>query len=146
MADKEQAPVSTAETSLSGRGPKRMRAPVAANANVDAVHQLEDDLKRVGENPARFPRTVKLIAGGPSQQAKKLIEEASELAIEAVRGDRPAALLEAADLLYHLIVLLDGMQIRFDEVRDELRQRRAIYGIAAKQQKNGGAPPPASAK
>ncbi len=107
----------------------------------DPIHQLENDLKQVGADPARFPRTTKLRLAGAPQQAKKMIEEAGELAIEAVRGERVAAVAEAADLVYNLVVLLDGIGIRFDDVCDELGRRRDLYGIAAKQQKNGNPPP-----
>jgi len=112
--------------------------------DVDPIRQLEVDLKRVGADPLRFPRTNKLIAAGAPQQAKKIVEEAAELAIEAVRCDRDAAVLEAADLVYNMVVLLEGMDIRFDEVCGELRRRRGLYGIAAKQQKNGSGPPEAA--
>ena len=109
----------------------------------DPIHQLESDLQRVVSEPLRFPRTNKLRSAGAPQQAKKMIEEAAELAIEAVRGEREAALSEAADLVYNLVVLLDGIGVRFDDVRAELGRRRRLYGIAAKQQKNG-APPSAA--
>jgi phosphoribosyl-ATP pyrophosphohydrolase len=66
-----------------------------------------------------------------------MVEEAAELAIEAVRRDRGAAVMEAADLLYNLVVLLKGMNIPFDDVCSELDRRRELYGIAARQQKNG---------
>jgi phosphoribosyl-ATP pyrophosphohydrolase len=105
----------------------------------EAIHQLESDLKRVIADPARFPRTNKLRSAGAPQQAKKMIEEAAELAIEAVRGDRDAAIGEAADLVYNLVVLLEGIGLSFDEVCQELTRRRKLYGIAAKQQKNGAA-------
>ncbi len=101
-------------------------------SNIDPIRQLEDDLKRVAGDPTRFPRTTKLIAAGTPQQAKKMVEEAAELAIEAVRHDRDAAVREAADLVYNMVVLLDGMRIPFDEVCRELERRRAAHGIAAK--------------
>lgn len=107
---------------------------------IDPIHQLEDDLKQVGDDPARFPRTNKLISAGAPQQAKKIVEEATELAIEAILQDREAAVTEAADLVYNLVVLLEGMGITFDEICDELQRRRAIFGIAAKQHKNGVGP------
>jgi phosphoribosyl-ATP pyrophosphohydrolase len=110
-------------------------------ADIDSIHQLEVDLKQVGADPLRFPRTNKLIAAGAPQQAKKMIEEAGELAIEAVRSDRTAAVMEAADLVYNLMVLLEGMNIAFDDVCGELDRRRGLYGIAAKQQKNGSSSP-----
>jgi phosphoribosyl-ATP pyrophosphohydrolase len=119
-----------------------MDASSSAAAAVDPIHQLEVDLSQVASDPQRFPRTHKLIAAGCPQQAKKMVEEAAELAIEAVRRDRGAAVMEAADLLYNLLVLLKGMDIPFDDVCSELDRRRELYGIAAKQQKNGA---PASA-
>jgi phosphoribosyl-ATP pyrophosphohydrolase len=109
--------------------------------DIDTIHQLEVDLKQVAVDPSRFPRTTKLIAAGAPQQAKKMVEEAAELAIEAVRSDRAAAVLEAADLVYNLMVLLEGMKIPFDDVCGELDRRRGLYGIAAKQQKNGSGSP-----
>ena len=115
-----------------------------ARDGVGPIRQLEVDLKRVGAEPLRFPRTSKLIAAGAPQQAKKVVEEAAELAIEALRRDRGAAVMEAADLVYNLVVLLEGMDIRFDDVCGELDRRRGLYGIAARQQKNGsggGLPP-----
>src|SRR5687767_4281507 len=105
---------------------------VPRRKTLDPITQLEDDLKQAAGNPLRFPRTTKLLSAGAPQQAKKMIEEAAELAIEAVRHDREAAVREAADLLYNLIVLLEGMEIPFTDVCSELERRRAAYGIAAK--------------
>jgi len=116
----------------------------SVRSDVDPIRQLEVDLKHVATDPLRFPRTTKLIAAGAPQQAKKMVEEAAELAIEAVRCDRNAAVMEAADLVYNMVVLLEGMDIRFDEVCGELDRRRELYGIAAKQQKNGNGPPEAA--
>lgn len=104
---------------------------------LDPIAQLEDDLKRAAGDPVRFPRTAKLVSAGAAQQAKKMIEEAAELAIEAARNDRAAALQETADLLYNLVALLGGMGIPFSEVLAELDRRRGIYGIAAKLPKAG---------
>ncbi|HEX9905091.1 MAG TPA: phosphoribosyl-ATP diphosphatase [Propylenella sp.] len=116
---------------------------VAGAAHSDPIRQLEEDLKHAADDPERFPRTTKLLSAGAPQQAKKMVEEAAELAIEAVQSDRAAALSEAADLVYNLVVLLEGLGLSFDDVRHELKRRRSVYGIAAKQQKNGvGSPRP----
>ena len=104
----------------------------AAFAEFESIRQLEHDLKMVPNDPSRFPRTTRLLSAGTPQQAKKTVEEAAELAIEAVRGDRGAALLEAADLVYNLVVLLEGLDLSFDDVCRELDRRRETYGIAAK--------------
>ena len=111
--------------------------PNIERREADPIHQLEEDLKRVLDDPTRFPRVTKLMCADNSQRAKKIVEEAAELAIEAVRRDKDAAVREAADLMYNLMVLLGGMQISFDDVCHELERRRDLYGIAAKQQKNG---------
>ena len=122
-----------------------LMAPPSAIAgrDNDPIHQLERDVKLATMDPLRFPKTNKLVTAGAPQQAKKMVEEAAELAIEAVRADRGAAVMEAADLVYNLVVLLGGMNIRFDDVCDELQRRRGLYGIAARQQKNGTPPPEA---
>ena len=101
-------------------------------SNLDPIHQLESDLKHAASDPTRFPRTTKLLCAGAPQRAKKMVEEATELAIEAVRDDKDAAVHEAADLVYNLVVLLEGMHISFDDVCRELGRRRDVYGIAAK--------------
>jgi phosphoribosyl-ATP pyrophosphohydrolase len=114
-----------------------MTAPTAeARGDIISIRQLQDDLQHALENPERFPRTNKLVSAGVAQQSKKVIEEAAELAIEALRRNRSAAVEEAADLIYNLIVLLHGMDIRLEDVCRERERRRSLYGIAAKQQKN----------
>jgi phosphoribosyl-ATP pyrophosphohydrolase len=76
--------------------------------------------------------TAKLLAGGPARAAKKLGEEAVEAAIAAVQGDRAALTAEAADVLYHLVVVLRGAGIPLDSVMDELYHRTAQSGLAEK--------------
>lgn len=112
----------------------------------DPIAQLEDDLRRAARDPSRFPRTAKLLSSGPAQQAKKMVEEAAELAIEAVRNDREAAVQEAADLVYNLVALLGGMNISYAEVLAELERRRGAYGIAAKPPKATALASPGSGK
>jgi phosphoribosyl-ATP pyrophosphohydrolase len=118
----------------------------ADTSSYDCIRQLEADLRQAACDPARFPRTTKLLAAGAPQQAKKMVEEAAELAIEAVRHDRDAAVQETADLMYNLMVLLEGMDIRFEDVCRELEQRRQAYGIAAKHPKSGSVVNSVSAK
>lgn len=76
--------------------------------------------------------TAKLLAGGPAKPAKKLGEEAVEAAIAAVQGDRAGLVSEAADVLYHLLVVLRGGGIPLGEVMAELERRTAQSGIAEK--------------
>jgi phosphoribosyl-ATP pyrophosphohydrolase len=95
-----------------------------------------DDLARiVAERAAASPETsytAKLLAKGPAAAAKKLGEEAVEAAIAAAQGDRAALVAEAADVLYHLLVVLEGAHVPLNEVMSELKRRAAQSGLAEK--------------
>lgn len=81
--------------------------------------------------------SAKLLAGGPARAAQKLGEEAVETVLAAVSGNREALRAEAADLLYHLIVLLAAADVSLDEVYDELARRTARSGLAEKASRAG---------
>ena len=76
--------------------------------------------------------TAKLLAGGPARVAKKLGEEAVEAAIAAVQGNRAELVREAADVLYHLLVVLRAGGVPLDEVMAELQRRTAQSGLDEK--------------
>jgi phosphoribosyl-ATP pyrophosphohydrolase len=78
------------------------------------------------------PRTARLLAGSRLKKAKKVGEEAVEVALEAVAGRRVEAIQESADLIYNLVVLWDELEIRPDDVWTEMSRRRADLGIAEK--------------
>jgi phosphoribosyl-ATP pyrophosphohydrolase len=82
--------------------------------------------------PASDSYTAKLLADGPAKAAKKLGEEAVEAAIAAVQGDRENLTAEAADVLYHLLVVLQGADIPLSDVMAELERRTAQSGLAEK--------------
>ena len=77
-------------------------------------------------------RTARLYQRGPSKMAKKLAEEAIEVAIDAVNGDREAVVRESADLLYNLTVLWASAGVRPDDVWREMSRREDMLGIAEK--------------
>jgi phosphoribosyl-ATP pyrophosphohydrolase len=77
--------------------------------------------------------TRKLLDAGPEQAAKKLGEEAVETAIAAVSGDKNAVVAESADLLYHLLVVLEARGIALSEVYAELERRTARSGLDEKE-------------
>jgi phosphoribosyl-ATP pyrophosphohydrolase len=99
------------------------------------------DLARIVAQRASSPPgesyTAKLVAAGPSAAAKKLGEEAVEAAIAAVQGDRAALVAEAADVLYHLLVVLRGADVPLDAVMAELERRTARSGLAEKAARPG---------
>ena len=76
--------------------------------------------------------TAKLFAKGPEKCAEKFGEEAIEAIIEAVRGDRDKLVFEAADVLYHLLVMLAARDVSLDQVLAELERREGVSGIAEK--------------
>jgi phosphoribosyl-ATP pyrophosphohydrolase len=76
--------------------------------------------------------TAKLAGEGIARCAKKFGEEAVEAAIAAVQGDRTALTAEAADVVYHLLVLLHVAGIPYDAVTAELQRRTAETGLEEK--------------
>lgn len=76
--------------------------------------------------------TAKLLSKGPEKCAEKFGEEAVEAIIEAVKGDRERLTSEAADVLYHLLVMLTARDVTLDEVLAELERREGVSGIAEK--------------
>ncbi|MGP3695803.1 phosphoribosyl-ATP diphosphatase [Rhodobacter sp. NSM] len=76
--------------------------------------------------------TAKLFAKGPEKCAEKFGEEAVEAIIEAVRGDRAKLASEAADVLYHLLVMLAARDVSLAEVMAVLEAREGTSGIAEK--------------
>lgn len=95
-----------------------------------------NDLERiVAERAKADPSeswTAKLVAGGMGKASKKLGEEAVETVIAAVMDDREALVLESADLLFHLMVVLRVANIPLVEVLAELEKRTAQSGLAEK--------------
>ena len=76
--------------------------------------------------------TAKLAAAGQGKAAKKLGEEAVETVIAAIEGDRAALTGEAADLLYHLMVVLKIGGVALQDVLGELERRTGQSGLAEK--------------
>ena len=76
--------------------------------------------------------TAKLLAKGPEKCAEKFGEEAIEAIIEAVKGDRAKLTSEAADVLYHLLVMLASRDVSLADVEAELTRREGTSGIAEK--------------
>jgi phosphoribosyl-ATP pyrophosphohydrolase len=86
-------------------------------------------------------RTARLFQRGPAKMAKKLAEEAIEVAIDAV-GDNPDAVVrESADLLYNLMVLWASAGVRPADVWREMDRREHLLGIAEKLPKSASKSP-----
>lgn len=76
--------------------------------------------------------TAKLLAKGPEKCAEKFGEEAIEAIIAATKDDRENLTYEAADVLYHLLVMLAARDIPLQDVLNELARRQGMSGISEK--------------
>jgi phosphoribosyl-ATP pyrophosphohydrolase len=79
--------------------------------------------------------TRRLLDDAPIKPAKKLGEEAVEVAIAALAQDKKALVGETADLLYHLLVVLESREVALNDVLDELERRMALTAVGEKRQK-----------
>jgi phosphoribosyl-ATP pyrophosphohydrolase len=87
--------------------------------------------------PQNHPRTARLLASSNRKTAQKVIEEAGEVALEAVKHHTRGVIRESADLLYHLVALWHRAGINPEQVWTEMRQRADTLGIAEKLPKAG---------
>ena len=87
-------------------------------------------------------RTARLLRAGRSKVAKKLVEEAVEVAIDTMHGDNDAVVRESADLLYNLAVLWVAAGIHPKDVWMEMERRERLLGIAEKLPKERTDAPP----
>ncbi|MBD9526831.1 phosphoribosyl-ATP diphosphatase [Paracoccus sp. PAR01] len=99
---------------------------------MSALHRLAETIAaRKGADP-ETSWTAKLLSKGPEKCAEKFGEEAVEAIIEAVKGDREKLVSEAADALYHLLVMLAARDLTLADVENELDRREGRSGIEEK--------------
>ncbi len=99
--------------------------------------------RRGGDTKASY--VAALFEKGRPKIAQKVGEEAVEVAIAAVQGDRNSLKGEAADLIFHLIVLLVDAGLRLDDIRAELARREGLSGLVEKASRAVPPPSPTSA-
>jgi phosphoribosyl-ATP pyrophosphohydrolase/phosphoribosyl-AMP cyclohydrolase len=93
------------------------------SAPTDFLAHLEDTIQNRKNNPSEKSYTSQLLARGINKVAQKVGEEAVELVIEAKDDSKELFLGEAADLMYHYIVLLAAKNYSFDDVVKVLKER-----------------------
>ena len=76
--------------------------------------------------------TAKLLAKGPEKCAEKFGEEAVEAIIEVIKDDRIKLVAEAADVLFHLLVMLKSRDVKLADVMEELEKRQGQSGLQEK--------------
>ncbi|MTI01737.1 MULTISPECIES: phosphoribosyl-ATP diphosphatase [Alphaproteobacteria] len=99
---------------------------------MNILQELADTIAARKDADPESSWTAKLLAKGPEKCAEKFGEEAIEAVIEAVKGDQGKLTSEAADVLYHLLVMLAARDVPLDDVLTELAKRQGISGIAEK--------------
>ena len=105
--------------------------------STDVLNRLSGIIKARRDAKPEASYTKRLLDGGPIEPAKKLGEEAVETAIAALAQDDEALAGEAADLIYHLLVVLEYRGVGFDAVLDELDRRMGPSGLQDKKRKSG---------
>src|SRR5437868_4772244 len=98
----------------------------------DSVDRLYEQVIAAKDADPSVSRTARLLRAGRGKMAKKLAEEAVEVVIDAMSGEREAVIRESADLLYNLTVLWVSSNIHPDEVWKEMERRERLFGIAEK--------------
>jgi len=100
--------------------------------NQDVLNRLAQVIRARREASPETSYTRQLLDGGPERCAKKLGEESVETLIAAVARDDGALKSEAADLIYHLLVLLEARGVALDDVLQVLEERMGESGLAEK--------------
>lgn len=100
--------------------------------NLITLETLSNTIRARRTSTAEKSYTRQLLDAGPPKCAKKLGEEAVELVIAATSEDDTALHNEAADVLYHLLVLLESRETNLAPVLDILAERHGISGLDEK--------------
>ena len=98
----------------------------------DSLDRLFAAVQEARDRSPSTSRTSKLFRDGVQKMAKKLVEEAIEVGLDAVQMNRESVILESADVFYHLAVIWAECGVSPAEVMAELDRRERVYGIAEK--------------
>lgn len=102
------------------------QAPESSGAYHDVVHSLAGVIQDRHMNPPEGSYTSYLFREGIDKIGKKIGEESAEVIIASKNDDDNAVSMEAADLIYHLLVMLEARQVPIESVFAELRTRRGV--------------------
>ncbi|NCF74830.1 MAG: phosphoribosyl-ATP diphosphatase [Gammaproteobacteria bacterium] len=94
-------------------------------ADIAFFSELEEIINHRISNPSDESYTAGLVKAGSKRIAQKVGEEGVELALAAATGDKEEVIDEAADLMYHMIVLLADQNLDLATIADRLRTRHS---------------------
>ena len=100
------------------------------------LERLDLTIQRKTKESPNKSHTAKLLKKGTEKCAEKFGEEAIELIVASVKKKKKEIIGEAADALYHMLVLLRSKNISINEVLSELASREGISGIEEKRKRN----------
>lgn len=103
----------------------------------DVLGRLTDTIRQRRSEDEGRSYTRQLLDSGPERCARKLGEEALETVIAGISQDERALTSEAADLVYHLLVLLEARGVSWGSVLSELERRAGSSGLAEKAARSG---------
>ncbi|SLN40935.1 phosphoribosyl-ATP diphosphatase [Roseisalinus antarcticus] len=105
-----------------------------------SLHRLAETIADRKSADPESSWTARLLSKGPEKCAEKFGEEAVEAIIEAVKGDRARLVSEAADALYHLLVMCAARDVALEDIEAELARREACGGLSEKAARGGAEP------
>ena len=97
-----------------------------------SIKQLAETIEQRKNADTKSSWTAKLLASGPEKCAEKFGEEAVEAIIEAVKGNADQLVKEAADALYHLLVMCASRGVTLADIETELERRTVQSGLDEK--------------
>src|SRR5258707_8986637 len=98
----------------------------------DSMTRLYEAVLAAKSADSAGSRTARLLRSGRAKMAKKLAEEAVEVVIDAMNGNRDAVVRESADLLYNLTVLWVSAGVKPDDGWAEMKRRERLFRLAEK--------------
>ena len=104
----------------------------------DVLARLAETIHQRRSEAAERSYTRQLLDAGPERCARKLGEEAVETIIAGISQSESALAGEAADLIYHLLVLLEARGVAWSDVTAELQRRMGTSGLEEKASRGGG--------
>ena len=90
----------------------------------NVLHYLEDVIEKKKKNNKNITYTEKLLAGNTNKIIQKVGEEAVEVLIEATLKNKQKTIYESADLIFHLLLMWNKLEIKTEDIAEELEKRK----------------------